>query len=65
MAPISFTGIVTRCPLVLKLKRVEKGAPWSAVLTYEDQVKILQRPKDVGSAVASGLYFILFFKCLR
>ncbi|KAG7331371.1 hypothetical protein KOW79_005340 [Hemibagrus wyckioides] len=48
------TGIVTRCPLVLKLKRVEKGAPWSAVLTYKDQVKILQRPKDVGSAVSSA-----------
>ncbi|KAK3569103.1 hypothetical protein QTP86_022130, partial [Hemibagrus guttatus] len=48
------TGIVTRCPLVLKLKRIEKGAPWSAVLTYKDQVKILQGPKDVGSAVSSA-----------
>ncbi|XP_060732039.1 interferon-induced GTP-binding protein Mx-like [Tachysurus vachellii] len=48
------TGIVTRCPLVLKLKRVENGASWSAVLTYKDQIKVLQRPSDVGSAVSSA-----------
>lgn len=60
MAPISFIGIVTRCPLVLKLKRVENCASWSAVLTYKDQIKVLQSPSDVGSAVSSGLYFIHF-----
>ncbi|KAK2850278.1 hypothetical protein Q7C36_009061 [Tachysurus vachellii] len=48
------TGIVTCCPLVLKLKRVENGASWSAVLTYKDQIKVLQRPSDVGSAVSSA-----------
>ncbi len=29
-------GIVTRCPLELRLKKVEDGASWKAVLSYSD-----------------------------
>lgn len=54
---MSFTGIVTRCPLVLKLKRVENGVAWSGRLTYKDQVKLLQKPVDVGQAVTVGVFF--------
>lgn len=57
MAPTTFLGIVTRCPLVLKLKRVEKGTRWSGRLTYKDQVKNLDRASDVGYAVSNGQYF--------
>ncbi|KAM9486963.1 interferon-induced GTP-binding protein Mx-like isoform 2-T3 [Clarias gariepinus] len=46
------TGIVTRCPLVLKLKRNEKDDTWSGVLTYKDQIKNLHKPSDVGIAVS-------------
>ncbi|KAB5576866.1 hypothetical protein PHYPO_G00203430 [Pangasianodon hypophthalmus] len=48
------TGIVTRCPLVLKLKRVEKCATWSGLLTYKGQVKDLHKPSDVGKAVSDA-----------
>ncbi|XP_072542457.1 interferon-induced GTP-binding protein Mx-like isoform X2 [Salminus brasiliensis] len=48
------TGIVTRCPLVLKLKRVEAGVAWSGILSYQGQLKILQKPEDVGHAVSNA-----------
>ncbi|XP_060785461.1 interferon-induced GTP-binding protein MxE [Neoarius graeffei] len=46
------TGIVTRCPLVLKLTRVEKGVIWSGTLIYKGQKKILHKPSDVGNAIS-------------
>ncbi|XP_063069872.1 interferon-induced GTP-binding protein Mx-like [Engraulis encrasicolus] len=46
------TGIVTRCPLVLKLKRVSNGTAWSGVLSYQKHFKEeLKRPAEVGAAV--------------
>uniref|UniRef100_A0AAR2IV83 Interferon-induced GTP-binding protein Mx n=1 Tax=Pygocentrus nattereri TaxID=42514 RepID=A0AAR2IV83_PYGNA len=48
------TGIVTRCPLVLKLKRVERGVSWSGRLAYQNKVQNLLKPDDVGHAVANA-----------
>ncbi|KAF4087345.1 hypothetical protein AMELA_G00094350 [Ameiurus melas] len=48
------TGIVTRCPLVLKLNRVEKGKTWSGLLTYKGQEKNLHKPSEVGNAVSNA-----------
>ncbi|KAI4872216.1 hypothetical protein NFI96_000667 [Prochilodus magdalenae] len=48
------TGIVTRCPLVLKLKRVEAGVAWSGRLYYKDIVQTVLKPDDVGHAVANA-----------
>uniref|UniRef100_W5UEM0 Interferon-induced GTP-binding protein Mx n=1 Tax=Ictalurus punctatus TaxID=7998 RepID=W5UEM0_ICTPU len=48
------TGIVTRCPLVLKLNRTEKGTTWSGLLTFKGQEKNLLKPSDVGNAVSNA-----------
>ncbi|XP_063068011.1 interferon-induced GTP-binding protein Mx-like [Engraulis encrasicolus] len=45
------TGIVTRCPLVLQLKRDSKDDAWSGVLSYEGYEEKLEEPKEVGDAV--------------
>ncbi|KAJ8246757.1 hypothetical protein GJAV_G00255060 [Gymnothorax javanicus] len=49
------SGIVTRCPLILKLKRVKKGQPWAGRLAYKFNNKIhkdiLKSPEEVGKAV--------------
>ncbi|RXN28941.1 Mx [Labeo rohita] len=51
------TGIVTRCPLVLKLKKVTKDATWHGSLSYKDQIKELKDPTEIENAVLNGLYF--------
>ncbi|KAJ8352508.1 hypothetical protein SKAU_G00239840 [Synaphobranchus kaupii] len=52
------SGIVTRCPLILKLKKVKKGQPWAGWLTYkhdkQDYGFDLTNPGEVGKAVADG-----------
>ncbi|XP_031439680.1 interferon-induced GTP-binding protein Mx-like [Clupea harengus] len=49
------TGIVTRCPLVLKLKRVKNGTPWYGILSYQSHIKVeLKSPAEVGDAVAKA-----------
>lgn len=49
------TGIVTRCPLVLKLKRVNNGTRWYGMLTYQNHVKVeLKTPAEVGDAVSKA-----------
>ncbi|XP_062390062.1 interferon-induced GTP-binding protein Mx-like isoform X1 [Sardina pilchardus] len=46
------TGIVTRCPLVLKLKRVKNGARWYGMLSYQNHIKVeLKNQAEVGDAV--------------
>uniref|UniRef100_A0A8C2EER2 Interferon-induced GTP-binding protein MxE-like n=1 Tax=Cyprinus carpio TaxID=7962 RepID=A0A8C2EER2_CYPCA len=45
------TGIVTRCPLVLKLKKFTKDKNWHGLLSYKDQIKTLNDPEDVEKAV--------------
>ncbi|XP_056610037.1 interferon-induced GTP-binding protein Mx-like isoform X3 [Triplophysa dalaica] len=45
------TGIVTRCPLVLKLKRVKKEDTWHGLLSFKDQYKKLKNPAEIENAV--------------
>ncbi|KAL2081403.1 hypothetical protein ACEWY4_023256 [Coilia grayii] len=47
------TGIVTRCPLVLKLKSVTTaGTAWYGALSYQKHFKVeLKNPAEVGDAV--------------
>lgn len=56
---------MTRCPLVLKLNRVEKGVIWSGTLIYKGQKKILHKPSDVGNAISHGLYFTFLSNTLN
>ncbi|XP_061089905.1 interferon-induced GTP-binding protein Mx-like [Conger conger] len=50
------SGIVTRCPLILKLKKVKRDQPWAGVLTYKVNNKAckstLKTPEEVGRVVA-------------
>ncbi|XP_050975386.1 interferon-induced GTP-binding protein Mx [Labeo rohita] len=48
------TGIVTRCPLVLKLKKVTKDATWHGSLSYKDQIKELKDPTEIENAVLNA-----------
>ncbi|XP_052409021.1 interferon-induced GTP-binding protein MxE [Carassius gibelio] len=45
------TGIVTRCPLVLKLKKITKDKNWNGLLSYKDLTKTLNDPEEVENAV--------------
>ncbi|XP_037380819.1 interferon-induced GTP-binding protein Mx2 [Talpa occidentalis] len=45
------SGIVTRCPLVLKLKKQLQGAPWRGTLSYRTVVLSLQDPSRVESEI--------------
>ncbi|XP_073711360.1 interferon-induced GTP-binding protein Mx [Misgurnus anguillicaudatus] len=45
------TGIVTRCPLELKLKRVSTNATWHGLLSYNDQKIKLKNPAEIEKAV--------------
>uniref|UniRef100_A0A9J7XRX6 Uncharacterized protein n=2 Tax=Cyprinus carpio TaxID=7962 RepID=A0A9J7XRX6_CYPCA len=49
------TGIVTRCPLELKLKKITKDNNWRGVLSYkklkEEKEKILKDPAEIENAV--------------
>ncbi|XP_069492146.1 interferon-induced GTP-binding protein Mx1-like [Ambystoma mexicanum] len=45
------SGIVTRCPLELKLKKVAKGIEWSGLISYNDYSKTLASPSEVEAAI--------------
>ncbi|XP_065107888.1 interferon-induced GTP-binding protein Mx-like isoform X2 [Paramisgurnus dabryanus] len=45
------TGIVTRCPLELKLKRVSKNDAWNGLLSYNDKKINLTNPAEIEKAV--------------
>nr|AND80529.1 interferon-induced Mx protein [Schizothorax richardsonii] len=45
------TGIVTRCPLVLKLKKITKDKNWQGLLSYKDQKKTLKEPAEIENSV--------------
>ncbi|XP_018413356.1 PREDICTED: interferon-induced GTP-binding protein Mx2-like [Nanorana parkeri] len=45
------SGIVTRCPLELKLKKSPKGSKWKGEIKYRDQKVQLKSPDDVGHEV--------------
>ncbi|XP_026073687.1 interferon-induced GTP-binding protein MxE [Carassius auratus] len=48
------TGIVTRCPLVLKLKKVTKANKWHGVISYKKQEKKLKDPAEIEDAVLNA-----------
>ncbi|KAK7154300.1 hypothetical protein R3I94_007600 [Phoxinus phoxinus] len=48
------TGIVTRCPLVLKLKKITKDNNWHGLLSYKDQKKQLKNPAEIENAVLNA-----------
>ncbi|KAM4044063.1 LOW QUALITY PROTEIN: interferon-induced GTP-binding protein Mx2-like [Anomaloglossus baeobatrachus] len=45
------SGIVTRCPLVLKLKKSKKDSPWKGKIRYRDQEVEPKHPGDVEKEV--------------
>ncbi|NP_001268564.1 myxovirus (influenza virus) resistance 2 [Mesocricetus auratus] len=45
------SGIVTRCPLVLKLRKLEQGEQWKGKVTYEDNELKLSDPSEVEDAI--------------
>ncbi|XP_006639145.2 interferon-induced GTP-binding protein Mx-like isoform X2 [Lepisosteus oculatus] len=48
------SGIVTRCPLVLKLKKVKVGQPWKGRLTYKESDVELKSPSEVEKEVSTA-----------
>nr|XP_045006414.1 interferon-induced GTP-binding protein Mx1-like isoform X2 [Jaculus jaculus] len=45
------SGIVTRCPLVLKLKKLKKGEDWSAKISYEGIQREFSEPSEVEEEI--------------
>ncbi|XP_065107895.1 interferon-induced GTP-binding protein Mx-like [Paramisgurnus dabryanus] len=45
------TGIVTRCPLELKLKKVRTNVTWHGLLSYNDKKINLTNPAEIEKAV--------------
>ncbi|RLW07577.1 hypothetical protein DV515_00003512 [Chloebia gouldiae] len=44
-------GIVTRCPLELKLKRLPEGQAWQGKISYQNVTLNLQHPSEVDRAI--------------
>ncbi|XP_056342907.1 interferon-induced GTP-binding protein Mx-like [Oenanthe melanoleuca] len=44
-------GIVTRCPLELKLKRLPEGQAWEGKISYRNVIQELQEPSEVDRAI--------------
>lgn len=51
-------GIVTRCPLVLKLRKLNQGEEWRGKVTYDDIEVELSDPSQVEEAINKGQYLI-------
>ncbi|XP_075191072.1 interferon-induced GTP-binding protein Mx2-like [Anomaloglossus baeobatrachus] len=52
------SGIVTRCPLVLKLKKSKKGSPWKGKISYREQNEGLKNPGDVEKEIRKAQNFM-------
>ncbi|XP_005370180.2 interferon-induced GTP-binding protein Mx1 [Microtus ochrogaster] len=52
------SGIVTRCPLVLKLRKSEPGEKWRGKVTYDEIEVELSDPSQVEEAINKGQNFI-------
>ncbi|XP_038201953.1 interferon-induced GTP-binding protein Mx1-like isoform X2 [Arvicola amphibius] len=52
------SGIVTRCPLVLKLKQLEEGEKWRGKVTYKDTEVELSDPSQVEEEITKAQNFI-------
>nr|XP_023694470.1 interferon-induced GTP-binding protein Mx2-like [Paramormyrops kingsleyae] len=56
------SGIVTRCPLELKLRKLKGGVQWHAVISYKNEYIEFNDPSKVEGHVAKDYYlFFLFF----
>jgi hypothetical protein len=54
-----FTGIVTRCPLELRMKNKPSGTPWNATISYNETgsgsvSRNIKQPSDVGEWIRDG-----------
>lgn len=47
-------GIVTRCPLVLKLKKTSLGQKWKGKISYQNIDQELQNPAEVETEIRKG-----------
>ncbi|XP_041638721.1 interferon-induced GTP-binding protein Mx-like [Cheilinus undulatus] len=45
------SGIVTRCPLELKMKRKKEGEPWFGRISYQNHEEELEDPTDVEKKI--------------
>ncbi|XP_066516310.1 interferon-induced GTP-binding protein Mx3 [Hoplias malabaricus] len=45
------SGIVTRCPLELKLRKIHSGSNWTAIISYRDVQETFTNPAQVESYV--------------
>ncbi|XP_041067582.1 interferon-induced GTP-binding protein Mx-like isoform X2 [Carcharodon carcharias] len=45
------TGVVTRCPLELKLKKIEENKPWKAQISYRDYSRTLNHASQVEDEI--------------
>ncbi|KAG2456463.1 MX1 protein, partial [Polypterus senegalus] len=48
------SGIVTRCPLELKMKKIRAGEPWKGKLKYRDIEMDLDEPHSVEQEIVKG-----------
>ncbi|TNN31139.1 Interferon-induced GTP-binding protein Mx [Liparis tanakae] len=48
------SGIVTRCPLELKMKRRREGEDWYGKITYQDHEIEIEDPADVDGMIRGG-----------
>lgn len=47
-------GIVTRCPLELKLKRLPEGQAWQGKISYQNFTQELRNASEVDKAIRQG-----------
>ncbi|KAL6481494.1 hypothetical protein MHYP_G00095740 [Metynnis hypsauchen] len=48
------SGIVTRCPLELKLRKIKAGVQWQAAISYKEEYIEFDDPSMVEHYVAEG-----------
>ena len=51
------SGIVTRCPLELKMKRKKEGEEWYGKISYEDFEEEIDDPADVEKKIREGTVY--------
>lgn len=51
---LAHSGIVTRCPLELKLRKMNIGTQWTAVISYKEVRETFHDPKLVEGFVRKG-----------
>uniref|UniRef100_A0A8C8DHI4 Dynamin-type G domain-containing protein n=1 Tax=Oryzias sinensis TaxID=183150 RepID=A0A8C8DHI4_9TELE len=48
------SGIVTRCPLELKMKKITKGQKWNGKIHYRDFAEEIQEPANVEEKICQA-----------